>query len=182
MELRSASGFGASPSGAALPPQPPLHFTVHTVGQQLPHVVAFTDSKLDSRCSLVSHADSGAAINGITVARSDSGSVDVVLLAGGSEELAALRRLLGPTAFIVYWHQGATEDVAMRHQAFQHGANMVTHSELHLNDVLLAVAKQTGGGAHSCSYCGLGGLTPLDLYYHMPLYHTGEHSSRCRRG
>eukprot|EP00195_Chlamydomonas_chlamydogama_P012463 CAMPEP_0202914146 /NCGR_PEP_ID=MMETSP1392-20130828/62375_1 /ASSEMBLY_ACC=CAM_ASM_000868 /TAXON_ID=225041 /ORGANISM="Chlamydomonas chlamydogama, Strain SAG 11-48b" /LENGTH=371 /DNA_ID=CAMNT_0049605681 /DNA_START=239 /DNA_END=1354 /DNA_ORIENTATION=+ len=88
--------------------------------------------------------------------------------------------------FIVLWHPDATEDPALRIQAFHHGANMVTFHPRHLEAALSKVADQRGHGSLRCEWCGLSELSVSEYWSHQPLYHIYEDNLEgecqvCRR-
>ncbi|GFR45433.1 hypothetical protein Agub_g6812, partial [Astrephomene gubernaculifera] len=78
------------------------------------------------------------------------------------------------TCFIVVWHPDATEDPIARIKAFEAGARMVTNDEEHLQEALRLITGVHGNGNLQCPWCGLSGLSTLELWQHQPLYHIYE--------
>ena len=75
------------------------------------------------------------------------------------------------SAFLVLWHPVASEDPVMRIAAFECGFNMVTHHLDDLEAVLQRIAAFSATGSHTCTWCGLRGLTAGELWVHAPLWH-----------
>ncbi|GLC36353.1 hypothetical protein PLESTF_000327400 [Pleodorina starrii] len=102
------------------------------------------------------------------------------------ELIAALRALLS-TCYIIVWHPDATEDPMARIKAFQSGAGMVTNDLEHLQEGLRRITGIRGTGDLACPWCGLDGLSSLELWQHQPLYHIhepdmlGSQCPACRR-
>ncbi|KAG2489185.1 hypothetical protein HYH03_012411 [Edaphochlamys debaryana] len=95
-------------------------------------------------------------------------------MAGPSWDYKRIVALRAPRVYVIVWHAGATEEPKARIQAFQAGARMVTHDPEHLAEALGLIAGIRGTGAHECPWCGLAGLSALELWQHQPLYHIYE--------
>ncbi|PNH05415.1 hypothetical protein TSOC_008317, partial [Tetrabaena socialis] len=81
---------------------------------------------------------------------------------------------LSRSAFVILVHPHATEAPLMRMQAFQAGARMVTNDADDLGAALGLIASARGEGGCACPWCGLQGLSALELWRHQPLYHIHE--------
>lgn len=87
--------------------------------------------------------------------------------------IAALRPL-ARSCYIIVWHPDAVEDPVARIKAFQGGANMVTNDLEALHQALQRITSTKGSGNLTCPWCGLAGLSTLELWHHQPLYHIYE--------
>ena len=105
--------------------------------------------------------------------------VALFLDSSGREEDVKLIRKYFQTAFVVFYRPEAAFNPSMRLSLFEAGANMVAHDvesiiyTMH-RAVLLNNHKRKGNIV--CPYCGLGGLTEDDLWYHFPAYHINNPS------